>query len=306
MNAKTRGGALLIKRHIFSIVNNGIEYIELKENILSYLEYQSINGYPFGELVIIHYEMFYGEENEDIYEVAAAIELLVLASNILDDVQDDDTESKPWSKEPALALNILVTLLFLSIQVVKNCNFKYKEKAISLILEYGVKSLHGQYKDILNICCEEKDYLEMVQEKSGTLVALSCLVGTVLATGNKIKEVETYAIHIGVLGQIENDLADIQNWSEKNDILNKKISLPIIFLLNHPDKSIDFLRDYYSGKIGPSEIILKKEFITRKIDKFGARTYAKVIKEIYRNKIITVLEKMEVNKSSLLELIKSI
>ena len=36
-------------------------------------------------------------------------------------------------------------------------------------------------------------------------------------------------MYIGLLGQIENDLADIQNWSEKNDILNKKISLTIIF-----------------------------------------------------------------------------
>ena len=77
-------------------------------------------------------------------------------------------------------------------------------------MEYALKSIHGQHKDLLNICKTESDYIEMSIEKSGSLVALVCVVGAVLATDDYPVMIETYAKDIGLIGQINNDLEDIK------------------------------------------------------------------------------------------------
>ncbi|PIC64711.1 hypothetical protein CSV79_04945 [Sporosarcina sp. P13] len=89
----------------------------------------------------------------------------------------------------------------------------------------------------------------MTIEKSGSLVALSCIVGSVLATEDYPVEIETYSNYIGLIGQITNDLADIKTWNEKNDLLNKKFSLPILYLLNYKDKDLSFIHKYYSDQV---------------------------------------------------------
>ena len=49
-------------------------------------------------------------------------------------------------------------------------------------MEYALKSVQGQHKDLLNSCKTESDYIEMSVEKSGSLVALVCVIGALLAT----------------------------------------------------------------------------------------------------------------------------
>lgn len=290
---------------MISILNKEVEYKELSDKLFEYVNYQSQYGFPFGELVIVHYKMFEGQDTDEIYTIAAAIELLILASNILDDVQDNDTENKPWSKETALALNCVVILLFICIQAVRETNICYKEKVISLILEFGKKSIYGQYKDILKNCLKEEEYIKMSLEKSGSLVALSCLIGTVLATGTIIKEVETYSMYLGLIEQIENDLMDIQSLTSKNDILNKKLSLPIIFLLRNSDKSVQFIHKYYENNVDFIEFDNYKENVLKKFHDVGVIAYTKVIREIYRKKVLNELDKIQF-KNEYLEQLKTL
>ena len=180
--------------------------------------------------------MFNGVETEEIYSIAAAVEMLILSFDILDDFEDDDCSDKPWLTEPNLALNATTALQFLSLRVIQNSTFKNRDKGLSLLLEYAQKSIHGQHKDLLNSCKTESDYIEMSIEKSGSLVALVCVVGTVLATDKDPDMIKTYANYIGLIGQINNDLEDIKIWNQKNDLLNKKYSLPIIYLMNCEDE----------------------------------------------------------------------
>lgn len=63
----------------------------------------------------------------------------------------------------------------------RKTDLKYKEKAISILLEYSLLSISGQHMDLLNNCRTEKDYLEMTLKKSGSLVSLACLIGAALA-----------------------------------------------------------------------------------------------------------------------------
>lgn len=102
----------------------------------------------------------------------------------------------------------------------------------------ALRAIEGQHIDLLNkISCEDR-YMDMVVLKSGSLTELACLIGTVLANPDKATEVQFYGSHIGVIGQIQNDMEGMKRWDGKNDLLNKKWTLPILYLLaveqNHP------------------------------------------------------------------------
>ena len=71
--------------------------------------------------------------------------------------------------------------------------------------------------------------------------------------------IETYAKYIGLIGQINNDLEDIKIWNQKNDLLNKKYSLPIIYLMNCEDEKAQMIRDYYQNKVNKEDIIKNQE-----------------------------------------------
>lgn len=295
-----------IRESILTIVRSHIELLELKEQLVMYVDYQSKKGFSFGELLLLHYDMFKGAKTDEIYTVAAAVEILILSFDILDDIEDDDSVDKPWSKEPSLALNASTALLFTCASVIRETNFHNKDQAISILLKQARRSINGQHKDLLNTCQNETDYIEMTLEKSGSLTALACLIGTVLATNAYSKEVETYAKSIGLIGQINNDLMDISTWNDKNDLVNKKYTLPIIYLLNHPDEELQFVRDYYANKIDENQLKKKRALIDRKLIETGAIMYTEVLKKVHQNKAMAEIHKLSMNPFISEQLVKYI
>ena len=173
-------------------------------------------------------------------------------------------------------------------------------------MEYALKSIHGQHKDLLNSCKTESDYIEMSIEKSGSLVALVCVVGAVLATDNDPVMIENYAKYIGLIGQINNDLEDIKIWNHKNDLLNKKYSLPIIYLMNCEDEKAQMIRDYYQNRVNKEEIIMNQELIHNKFVETGALAYTEVIKKIYQNKVLAQIKGLNINQCYIDQLLKYI
>ncbi|WP_074048696.1 polyprenyl synthetase family protein [Paenibacillus ihumii] len=91
-------------------------------------------------------------------------------------------------------------------------------------------------RDLLNDIHTEESYIEMVSEKSAALIAAACMVGTLLATGERSEEVRLYAEHLGIAAQIKNDIRDLLNWDHKNDFLNRKRTLPTLYLIQSVGK----------------------------------------------------------------------
>src|SRR5699024_8415249 len=239
----------------------------------------------------------------------AAIEILILSYDILDDIEDDDCKGKPWlteTQDSSLVLNATTALLFTSQSVIMNTDFKNKEIAISILLYFSLQSINGQQKVVLNICMSEAEYIDMTIKKSGSLVALSCLIGAVLATCKYPKEIEMYSYYIGVVGQINNDLEDIKSTNDKNDILNKKLTLPIIYILNIKDKKHQIFYDYFNDKIDKEVFLKSKDKVYRNFIESGAIVYTKVIKKIYQTKIKNQLEKLDIKQNQLNLLLKYI
>ncbi|WP_075983616.1 polyprenyl synthetase family protein [Bacillus massilinigeriensis] len=295
-----------IEESIETIVYRNIDDEFLKDLILQYVDYQSKKGFPFGELLVLHYQLYNGPETDEIYEVAAAVEILILAFDILDDFEDKDIHTKPWAIRTHLALNATTAMQFLSGEIIRNSSFTNKEHALSIFFQYCLKSINAQHKDLLNNCRSEADYINMTLGKSGSLVTFACLLGASLAADEYPKEIEEYSKYIGLIGQINNDLEDLKNWKEKNDFIHRKYTLPIIYLLNCKHEEMMFIHQYYQNKLSKNQLLKNRQVIERRLLESGAIHYTNVIKKIYQNETINILKKLNIDSYYFNQLLKYI
>lgn len=286
----------VINESLNNILEEEIHQEDLKRTIQKYIDVQKLKGFPFAELMILHYQMLNGQELDKVIHVAAAVELMMLSFDILDDIEDGDDYQKLWLNEQSIALNASTAMIFACINIIRKLDLKFKERAISIILEYSLSSVSGQHMDLLGKNCTEKEYIEMTLKKSGSLVSLACLVGAILA-GDKYQDViKRYSRYIGLIGQLNNDLKDLSTWEGKNDLLNKKISLPIIYLLHYKGEEAELIRGYYNGNVGKDELLNNQKIISKTIEQSGALLCTQIIKKMYQNKVKSELQHLNVEK----------
>ncbi|ARA87038.1 polyprenyl synthetase family protein [Bacillus paralicheniformis] len=208
----------------------------------------------FSELAFYHYQSFGGTDTDAAETLGAGIELLILAFDIFDDLEDEDSPDEPWMKiNRSVAMNAATALYTLGIKVVSSVSndpaFLHK------LIDYILQSSQGQHEDLRGKPVTEEECLDMIKRKSGSLVALSCVLGTMLATGKFNKAVETYAYQLGIASQIENDYKALF-YDSKSDIAKKKRTLAYLYLsrkFNQP--SIDLLKTFETkDKIADKEI----------------------------------------------------
>ncbi|OEC03304.1 transcriptional regulator [Lysinibacillus sphaericus] len=274
------------------IENDAMLGDELKTMLKRFKAEKVDTGYSFGKLCFWHYEAFVDCLNDDIYKVAAAIELLILSYDIIDDLQDKDSDYI-WSKTPELALNVALAMLVMSSKAIHNTTFEHKNMALRLLQEYALRSISGQQLDVLNDCQDEQSYLQMIDQKSGSLTAMSCVIGEALAKGEMTAEIEDYGKYIGIIQQIKNDIQGLKTWGPKNDLLNKKYSLPIIYLMSQNNSVSKYVINYYNEDI---VTFLDKNAIENELQNGGAIRYAITIKNLYKLKALNNLENVAINK----------
>ena len=95
--------------------------------MLKALKKKNISRFSFGKLCFWHYEAFSSSINQDIYKVAAAIELLILSFDIIDDLQDKDSDYI-WNKTPELSLNVALAMLVMASKTIDETSFVHKER----------------------------------------------------------------------------------------------------------------------------------------------------------------------------------
>ena len=255
---------------------------------------KSVEERPFGTLCVLHFESFLQEENLEIYLVAAAIEMLILSLDIVDDLQDKDSQ-EIWMKNPSHSLNTVLYMLYKCMSIILKTSFKYKHQALEIICKYVMRSVNGQQLDLQNEGRKEEVYLKMIEDKSGSLTTLSCLTGKVLADGHIDDHCIAYSMALGAIQQMNNDMHCLKTWDEKNDFLNGRFSLPILYILNKYSFFTEYLIDVYKCK--------GKLFIpySNPVDIFNnslAFQYSNIVKKNYQNKAKQALEMVSLPKST--------
>ncbi|MDB5054752.1 MAG: Competence protein ComQ [Bacilli bacterium] len=260
---------------------------DLNELIKTFIQVKVDENSVWSEITQYAYLML-GGDLPLIQRVAAMTELIILSFDIIDDLQDKDNPIKPWMAcHPKFTLNAIFTFLIAFIGEAGLLSKGHLQEIGKLL----ANSISGQQKDLNESVRTEADYIEMIQQKSGSLVRFACYMGCSLIDDldkEVIARIDEMANYMGVIAQMENDLQDILRYDEKSDFLQKKRTLPILYLLNDSAEQFPILQQFYTGKISEAEFLLHKEACIQYIHDSGCIEYTQVIQNLFKERVETL------------------
>lgn len=288
-----------------SMINDGFMEESLKADAHRYIEYKFNDLIYFAKITDMHFEIF-RENKDEIQRIKAMtiIELIILASDIMDDLQDKDAHDAPWSNvDDAFNLNIIVGILLICLKEIDEIGCGVDKQWIHQnVFEPLLKSISGQQIDLKNELMTENDYLQMCYLKSGSLIGLACFLGAGKVHSETREKIEEYANYLGVIFQLRNDVADMEAGFVKNDLLLKKRTLPIIYHLNIDDQASSAIQDYYLNRSSNSDETL----IHQNLMSGDALLYCSVVENVFSHKYKRVIDQLDLsmeNKQLLLTII---
>jgi geranylgeranyl pyrophosphate synthase len=185
-------------------------------------------------------------------DVAFALELAHNATLVIDDIEDNAElrRGKPTLHKifgTDIAVNTGSVMYFLPLKILlekKNINEKQRLDVLQIYIEEMINVHFGQTMDISwhNNPHQIKidKYLEMTRLKTGALIRMAERMSCILSSKEKLeKDIVNFSEIAGIAFQIKDDCLEFTS-SEKifgksygNDIMEGKISLPIIFALQN-------------------------------------------------------------------------
>ena len=225
-----------------------------------------------------------GESNDSSFTAASLVELLHTASLVHDDVVDDSYERRGFFSINALWKNKIAVLvgdvLFSQAMLLALKNKEYQ------ILEIGSEAVQAmsegellQLEKARRLDIMEDTYYEIIRNKTASLIAFACSAGAASATKDPelIERMRLFGEKIGIAFQIRDDLFDFGSDDVGKplgiDIKEKKMTLPLIYALEHASKAdkrriINIVKRYSNKPDKVKEVI---EFVR----KSGGLEYAK-------------------------------
>ena len=251
-------------------------------------------GRPWTLLPLIVCEEISGQF-EAALPVAASIVLFKSAAEVFDDIEDaDSSESLSSRHGVAMATNAATTLLVLAEKAlaglatngVRDCSVA---RVVDTANSYYAAACAGQHLDLSrrsDISISEETYLGIATMKSASHLECVCCLGAIVggADESEVKLYSEFGRNLGIAAQIAND---IQGVSTGVDILNRKVTLPVINALGLEEGS-ETLSAWYGGNKTENYAGAIKDLLFR----LGAVYYAVVKAEFYRRRARDVLDKV--------------
>ncbi|MDD9271413.1 polyprenyl synthetase family protein [Paenibacillus sp. GCM10023248] len=262
------------------LVDEYIDVMSLNELLKSFIADKAEENGAWAKVTLCTHYML-GGNSPQIDRYAALAELANLILDIVDDLQDQDQEDKPWMRvSQAEALNAVLALLMGFFGEMGHLQVK-PERLVEVTRAIG-RSINGQHKDVVNAADSADDYMKMTQEKSGSLFRLACLMGhmTLECPQDTVSQLNDLADCIGLIHQIQNDMRDLLRYDKKNDLYAKKRTLPILYLLQVEDETFRSFQDYYDGRITVHELLHDEEAFVRLIQNSGCLEYGQVVQSV--------------------------
>ncbi len=241
-----------------------------------------------------------GEIAEPTYVAATLIELLHTASLVHDDVVDDAHERRGalsvnalWNSKIAVLVGdyLLAKGLLISVEKNRYEMLEIVSDSVKSMAEGELLQLQKSRKQGIS----EEDYFKIIRSKTSALIAACAATGTISVTGNRdsIQNMKDFGENIGTAFQIRDDLLDYEGNSLSgktfgNDIKEKKITLPLIYALEHSANSRKkrMLSVVKSNKKTRAEI---NEVISY-VKEAGGLEYAELKMNQYRDKALAILD----------------
>ncbi len=226
-----------------------------------------------------------GNETTSINKSIHLLELWILFTDIIDDIEDGD-EAK-WGIDRNILVNASTALISIVLLELQKLTLPYHSEVMRLFCHYLLQATDGQHHDLTNQITSEEIYLDVVKQKSGSLIALACMLGETLATGKQTAALVSCAHYIAIVAQLNNDYADLLGL--QRDLIMKKRTLPILYLLQYENSMFDNLRTYYKQQTSTKTNI----YITsQQIEASGLPIYVYLMKSKYRNLAFELLQQL--------------
>lgn len=300
----------------FSIIFRS--YIKSKVSLLDIITRYIIKrkGKQIRPMFVFLSAKLFGEINDSTYTAASLIELMHTATLVHDDVVDESYERRGifsinalWKNKIAVLIGdyLLAKGLLLAVNNEEWDLMKITSEAVEEMSEGELIQIEKARK--LNI--SEKNYFEIIRKKTASLIAACTAVGasSAGADGKIISKMKLMGENAGIAFQIRDDIFDYEKTNNigkplRNDIKEKKMTLPLIYVLNNisaseKKKIISIIK---KNKKDNNKIEGIVDFVT----KHGGIDYATSRMNEYRDKALKILNEFDEGpvKTALGDLIK--
>lgn len=221
--------------------------IPLLATILNYL-YRT-KGKQLRPMFVFLSAKLHGGTNESSKLAACSVELLHTATLVHDDVVDESYERRGMFSVKALWKNKLAVLVGDYI-LAKGLLLQLENKKYNFLhlISRAVQDMSEgeilQMKKSRKLDIDDDTYFEIIRKKTASLIATSMAIGAASATENEEIVEKMYRIgqDAGIAFQIKDDIFDYQSKGIigkpiGNDIKEKKITLPLLHILNNSESS---------------------------------------------------------------------
>lgn len=251
-------------------------------------------------LLVLLCGRIYGELDERLYNLAACVELIHLATLMHDDVVDNaslrrgsPSVNSLWgNKISVLTGDFIYSRVFLSlVNLVGSMEAMRSLSRATQIMSVGEIM---QVENTGNIDLSERDYFQVVERKTAVFLSACCESAAQLAgAGNKdTAKLRDYGTNLGYAFQIVDDTLDFTSENEQfgkasfKDLVEGKVTLPIIHLLSHSDGNVkEAVKNVMYGLGGEA-----MDSIRSALHQAGSLSYAQNVAEDFSRRAVTSLE----------------
>ncbi|HEX2920453.1 MAG TPA: polyprenyl synthetase family protein [Bacteroidales bacterium] len=275
--------------------------IPLLNIILNYILRRK--GKQMRPLLVFLTAKLHGPVSEPTYVAATFIELLHTASLVHDDVVDDATE-----RRGALSINALwnskIAVLVGDYMLSKGMLISVEKERFDMleIVSEAVKSMSEgellQLQKARKLNITEEDYFKIISSKTAALISActACGARSVCDNPDTIQVMKEFGDNIGIAFQIRDDILDYESNGltgkiAGNDIKEKKITLPLIHVLENAESSqkrhiLGIIKSKKKTKSQIDEVI---KYVTEN----GGLEYSEMKMHLYRDKALAILDTYE-------------
>lgn len=244
-----------------------------------------------------------GGITDSTYRAASLIEMLHTATLIHDDVVDDSFQRRGFFSLNALwqnKISVLVGDYLLSkglLLSLDNDDFDLLRIVSQATRDMSEGELL-QIEKARRLDISEDIYFEIIRKKTASLIASCCAAGAVSAGADShmVKKMHLFGELTGIAFQIKDDLFDYNKTLETGkpsgiDIKEKKMTLPLIYLLNNSSwiekrLIINTVKNHNTDKEKVLELI-------KKVKNSGGIEYAEQKMFNYRDRALAILDDMD-------------
>jgi octaprenyl-diphosphate synthase len=247
-----------------------------------------------------------GEINQVTFDATTLVELLHTATLVHDDVVDDANERRGFFSVNALWKNkiavlvgdyMLSRILLLSIE---KDNLALLEVVARAVREMSEGELL-QIEKARDLNIDEETYFEVIRKKTASLISTCCEAGAISVQAMEQREkMRKFGELIGLAFQIKDDIFDYGTGEHIGkptgiDIREQKMTLPLIFVMNHSSKEIRKELMYIMKN--EYDVTAKIKRVIQLVIEYGGIQYATSKMEEIANEALTLLNDFPDNEA---------